>query len=214
MATKAELEAEISRLQALLGGEEPRFLKVENLSINYVTLLHPSGENRLHKTLAPKEVTLVSTDFQNCQDNVFLVGKGIIQWEPADDVQDDGRNLALGPQFRLNNPALEGAVRQFLLFPGEDLDKRRSGAIRIEGNQPDVDAMAHILWELINATPEGEGTGVNVDYLKGIHLSFLENVLMRERLWRNRPGLTVPIAKRIEEIRRMDISGRVSPVVL
>ena len=211
MATKADLEAEIRRLQAQLDGEGPRFLKVENLSVNYVTLLHPSGEDRLHRTLAPRQVALLDTAFQDSQDNVTLVGKGIIEWEPANEIEDDGRELALGPQFGLEDPRLEGVVRQFLLYPGETLDNRRSGAINASGSELDVDAMAHMLWELIQAAPSKEGGGVNAEYLQEIHLPFLDNVLMRERLWRNRPGLTVLIAKRIAELRRMDRFGRIAP---
>lgn len=214
MATKAELEAEIQRLQTLVDGEGPRFLKVENLTANYVTLLHPSGEDRLHRTLAPRQIMLLDAAFQECQDNLHLKAKGIIAWEIDDRIEDDGRGLALGPQFRLEDPRLEGAVRQFLLYPGEDLDDRRSGAVKVEGNEPDVQAMAHVLWELIQAAPEGEGAGVNVDYLKEVHLPFLENVLMRESLWQNRPGITVPIARRIDELRRMDSRGRVGPVII
>ena len=211
MATKVELEAEIQRLQTLLDGEGPRFLQVENMTTNHVTLLHPSGEDRLHKTLSPRQRTLIGVAFQGSQDNVLLIGKGIIEWKPADEIEDDGRDLALGPQFRLENPGLEGVVRQFLLYEGEDLDNRRSGAIKVEGNLPDVDAKAHVLWELIQAAPAKEGGGVNVDYLQEIHLPFLQNVLMRERLWRNRPGITVLVAKRIEEIQRMDRFGRIAP---
>lgn len=212
MATKAELEAEIQRLQALMDGEGPRFLKVENMTVNHVTLLHPSGEDRLHRTLAPRQVALLDATLQESQDNVVLKNKGVIEWELADEVEDDGRELALGSQFKLEDPRLEGVVRQFLLFPGENLDNRRSGAINVSGSDLDVDAMAHVLHELIQAAPAVEGGGVNVDYIQGIHLQFLDNVLMRERLWRNRPGLTVPIANRIDEIRRMDRFGRVAPV--
>lgn len=212
MATKADLEAKIQRLQALLDGEGPRFLKVENMTVNYVTLLHPSGEDRLHRTLAPRQVTLLDAAFQDNQDNVLLKGKGIIEWEPADEIEDDGRELALGPQFKLEDPRLEGVIRQFLLYPGENLDNRRSGAINVSGSELDVDAMAHILHELIQAAPAKEGGGIDADYLQATHLPFLENILMRERLWRNRPGLIVPIAKRIEELRRMDRFGRIPPV--
>lgn len=212
MATKADLEAEIQRLQALLDGEGPRFLKVENMTVNYVTLLHPSGEDRLHRTLAPRQVTLLDAAFQECQDNVLLKGKGVIEWEPADEIEDDGRELALGPQFKLEDPRLEGVVRQFLLYPGDNLDNRRSGAIDVSGSELDVDAMAHVLYELIQAAPAKEGGGIDADYLQVTHLPFLENVLMRERLWRNRPGLTVPIAKRIGDLRRMDRLGRIPPV--
>lgn len=212
MATKVELEAKIQRLQALLDGEGPRFLKVENMTVNHVTLLHPSGENRLHRTLAPRQVALLDAAFQECQDNIALKNKGIVEWELAEEIEDDGRELALGPQYALEEPRLEGVVRQFLLFPGENMDNRRSGAIDAGGSKLDVDAMAHVLWELIQAAPSDEGGGVNVDYLQGIHLQFLDNVLMRERLWRNRPGITVPIAKRIDELRRMDRFGRIAPV--
>lgn len=211
MATKADLEAEIQRLQALLDGEGPRFLKVENMTPNYVTLLHPSGENRLHRTLAPRQVVLLDAAFQDSQDNIALKNKGTIEWELAEEIDDDGRELALGPQFKLEDPRLEGVVRQFLLYPGENLDDRRSGAINAGGSGLDVDAMAHVLWELIQAAPADEGGGVNVDYLQETHLPFLDNVLMRERLWRNRPGLTVLIAKRISELRRMDRFGRIAP---
>jgi len=211
MATKVELEAEIQRLRALVDGEGPRFLKVENMTVNHVTLLHPSGENRLHRTLSPRQVALFDAAFQECQDNIVLKNKGIVEWELADEIEDDGRELALGSQFGLEDPRLEGVVRQFLLYPGENLDDRRSGAINASGSELDVDAMAHVLWELIQAAPADEGGGVNVDYIQGIHLQFLDNVLMRERLWRNRPGITVPIAKRIDEIRRMDRFGRVTP---
>lgn len=211
MATKVELEAEIRRLQTLLGGEGPRFLKVENMTTDHVTLLHPSGEDRLHRTLSPRQVTLLDAAFKDSQDNVLLKSKGVIEWEPADEIEDDGRELALGSQFKLEDPRLDGVVRQFLLYPGENLDNRRSGAIKVEGSQPDVDGIAHILWELIHAAPSTEGGGVHITYLKETHLPFLQNVLMRERLWRNRPGLTVLIAKRIDELRRMDNQGRVSP---
>jgi len=214
MATKVELEVEIQRLQALLDGEGPRFLKVENMTVNFVTLLHPSGENRLHRTLAPRRVVLLDAAFRECQDNIALKNKGLIEWELADEIEDDGRELALGSQFGLKDPRLEGVVIQFLLYPGENLDNRRSGAIRAEGSELDVDAMAHVLWELIQAAPSVEGGGVNVDYLRGVHLQFLDNVLMRERLWRDRPGITVPIAQRIDELRRMDGFGRVAPVRL
>lgn len=208
MATKVELEAEIKRLQALMDGEGPRFLLVENMTVDHVTLLHPSGEDRLHRTLSPRQRALLDAALQDNQDNVVLVSKGIIKWEPADEIEDDGRDLALGPQFKLEDPRLEGVVRQFLLYEGENLDNRRSGAI---GSGLYVDTRAHILWELIHAAPGKEGGGLAIDYLKGIHLPFLENVLMRERLWRNRPGIVVPIAKRIDELRRMDRYGKVSP---
>ena len=208
MATKAELEAEIQRLQAQLGGEGPRFLQIENMTADHVTLLHPSGEDRLHRTLSPRQRVLLDAAFQDSQDNIVLVNKGIIEWKPADEIEDDGRDLALGPQFGLEDPRLEGVVRQFLLYAGENLDNRQSGAI---GSGPYVDTRAHILWELIHAAPGKEGGGLAIDYLKGIHLPFLENVLMRERLWRNRPGLTVLIAKRIDELRRMDRFGKISP---
>lgn len=211
METKADLKAEIQRLQALLGGEGPRFLKVENMTTNHVTLLHPSGEDRLHRTLSPRQRTLLDAAFQDNQDNVILKSKGVIEWEPADEIEDDGRDLALGPQFKLEDPRLEGVVRQFLLYLGEDLENRRSGAIKVEGSDPDVDGMAHVLWELIHAAPGMEGGGLHVTYLKETHLPFLQNILMRERLWRNRPGITVPIAQRIEELKRMDQFGRVSP---
>ena len=177
------------------------------MTTDHVTLLHPSGEDRLHRTLAPRQATLLDAAFQDSQDNVVLAGKGVIEWEPADSIEDDGRDLALGPQFALEDPRLEGVVRQFLLYEGDDLDNRRSGAI---GSVASVDTKAHILWELIQAAPDAEGGGLAIDYLKNIHLPFLENILMRERLWRNRPGITVPIAKRIDELRRMDRMGRVS----
>lgn len=211
MATKADLEAEIQRLQALVDGEGPRFLKIENMTVNYVTLLHPSGEDRLHRTLAPRQVALLDAAFQECQDNIVLKSKGVIEWELAEEIEDDGRELALGSQFKLEDPRLDAVVRQFLLFPGENLDDRRSGAINAGGSELDVEAMAHVLWELIQAAPANEGGGVNADYLQEIHLPFLDNVLMRERLWRNRPGLIVPIAKRIDELRRMDRFGRIAP---
>lgn len=209
MATKAELEAEVQRLLSLLDGEDPRFLQVENMTTDHVTLLHPSGEDRLHRTLSPRQRVLLDIAFQHSQDNVTMLNKGIIEWEPADEIEDDGRDLALGPQFRLEDPRLEGVVRQFLLYEGENLDNRRGGAV---GSASVVDTRAHILWELIQAAPSKEGGGLAVDYLKGIHLPFLESVLMRERLWRNRPGITIPIAKRIDELRRMDRSGKVSPI--
>lgn len=208
MATKVELEAEIQRLQALLGGEGPRFLQVENMTSDHVTLLHPSGEDRLHRTLSPRQRTLLDAAFQKSHDNVILKSKGVIEWKPADEIEDDGRNLALGSQFKLEDPRLEGVVRQFLLYEGENLDNRRSGAV---GSGPYTDTRAHILWELIHAAPGKEGGGLAIDYLKAIHLPFLENVLMRERLWRNRPGITVLLAKRIDELRRMDRFGRVAP---
>jgi len=159
-------------------------------------------------------MTLLDAAFQDNQDNVILVGKGVIEWEPADEIEDDGRELALGSNFKLEDPRLEGVVRQFLLYPGENLNNRRSGAIKVEGGEPDVDAMAHVLWEIIHAAPAIEGGGLHVGYLREIHLPFLESVLMRERLWRNRPGITVPMAERIEYLRSMDDRGRVSPALV
>jgi hypothetical protein len=208
MATKADLEAEIQRLHALLDGEGPRFLQVENMTTDHVTLLHPSGEDRLHRTLSPRQRTLLDVAFQDSQDNVLLKSKGVVKWKLAEEIEDDGRDLALGPQFRLEDPRLEGVVRQFLLYEGEDLDNRRSGAV---GSVSSVDTRAHILWEIIHAAPDREGGGLAIDYLKRIHLPFLESILMRERLWRNRPGIVVPIAKRIDELRHMDRFGKVSP---
>lgn len=189
---------------------EPRFLKVENLTANYVTLLHPSLEDARHRTIGPMRIALLDKAFRENQDNQQLVDFGIIRWEPADSLgAGDGRMEALGTTHAMEEPGLEYLVQQILLFPEDNLDMRETRAIRQSG-PPDIPAMANVVWELIFAAPRDEySKTINVEYLKKTHLPMLENALFREKLWRKRPAIVGLLERRIGELRAMDASGRV-----
>ena len=192
-------------------GEEPRFLKVENLTASFVTLLHPSLEDKRHKTIGPRRIALLEKGFMEVGDNQQLVDLGIIEWELTDSLgADDGRQKALGPDHAMDDRQLEYLVQQILLFPEDDLDMRDGRAIKPGTSVPDIPAMAHVVYELIMAAPRNEADKlVNVDYLRQSHLPMLENVLSRERMWRNRPAIVELLERRIGELRAMDSSGRV-----
>jgi hypothetical protein len=194
--------------------EEPRFLKVENLTASFVTLLHPSLEDKRHRTIAPRRIALLDKVFKKVGDNQQLVDLGIIEWELTDALgADDGRQEALGPDHAMNDRQLEYLAQQILLFPEDNLDMRDGGAIRPGASVPDIPAMAYVIYELIVAAPRNEADKlVNVDYLKRSHLPMLENVLAREKMWRNRPAIVELLERRIGELRAMDSSGRVMGV--
>lgn len=193
------------------GGDEvePRYLKVENMTVNYVTLLHPSLEDRRHRTIGPRRIALLDKAFRDYAPNQKLVDDGFIEWELADSATDDGRSKALGADHAMQEAGLEYLVRQILLFPEDDLEMRDGRAIRRFG-PPDIPAMAHVVYELIMARPLKEhDKNVDVDYLKTKHLPMLENALMREQLWRNRRAIVGLLERRIQEIGSMDSTGRV-----
>lgn len=194
--------------------EEPRFLRVENLTANFVTLLHPSLEDKRHRTIAPRRIALLDKVFKEVGDNQQLVDLGIIKWELTDALgADDGRQKALGPDHAMNDRQLEYLAQQILLFPEDNLDMRDGGAIRPGAGVPNIPAMAHVIYELIMAAPKNEADKlINVDYLKRSHLPMLENVLAREKMWRNRPAIVELLERRIGELRAMDSSGRVMGV--
>ena len=188
---------------------EPRYLKVENLTANYVTLLHPSLEDRRHRTLGPRRIALLDKAFRDFAANQKLVDDGYIEWEIADSVVDDGRDKALEMDHAMRSAGLEYLVRQILLFPEEDLEMRDGRAIRQSG-PPDIPAMAHVVYELIVARPLREhDKSVDVDYLRAKHLPMLENALFREKLWRNRQAIVELLERRIQEIGSMDSMGTV-----
>ena len=197
-----------------IGGEGPQFLKVENLTANFVTLLHPSLEDRRHKTIGPRRIALLDKAFMEAEDNQQLISLGIIKWELADSLgDDDGRQEALGPDHAMYDRQLEYLVQQILLFPEEDLDMRDGRAIRPGTSAPDIPVMAHIIYELIMAAPRNEADKlVNVDYLKQSHLPMLENALAREKMWRNRSAIVELLERRIGELRTMGSDGRVMGV--
>ena len=207
-----QLLEEIERLRSIIkeGGIGTRFLKVTNLTPNYVSLYHPSGEDEKHRTLAPYEAKLLDPAFADSEYVVAARDRGEIEFCPADRLEDDGRLEALSEKYRLSDHRLEAAALQFLLFPGDSLDQRTDRG-HTGGNEPDVQVMAQILWNLIHVIPRvgGPGGRIDVDYLKYQHLTFLENVLTRERLWRNRPGIIEPLERRISEIKAMDNRGLV-----
>jgi len=192
--------------------EEPRFLKVENLTANFVTLLHPSLEDKRHRTIGPRRIALLDRVFREVGDNQKLVDLGIIKWEFTDVLgADDGRQQALGPDHAIDDAQLEYLARQILLFPEDNLDMRESRAIRKDGSVPDIPVMAQIIWELIFARPTREpDKKVDVGYLKTIHLPFLENVLSREKMWRKRTAIIRLLERRIDELRSMDTVGALS----
>jgi len=194
--------------------EEPRFLKVENLTASFVTLLHPSLEDKRHKTIGPRRIVLLDKAFKDVGDNQQLVDLGVIKWELTDALGfDDGRQRALGPDNAMDDRQLEYLVQQILLFPEDNLDMRDGGAIRPGTGVPNIPAMAHVIYELIVAAPRNEADKlVNVDYLKRSHLPMLENALAREKMWRNRPAIVELLDRRIGELRTMDSSGRVMGV--
>lgn len=204
------------RVEEVIAGsvEEPRFLKVENLTASFVTLLHPSLEDKRHKTIGPRRIILLDKAFMELGDNQHLVDLGIIKWELADALgADDGRQKALGPDHAMEDRQLEYLVQQILLFPEDNLDMRDGGAIRPGSSVPDIPAMAHVIYELIMAAPRNEADKlINVDYLKQSHLPMLENALAREKMWRNRPAIVELLERRIGELRVMDSSGRVMGV--
>lgn len=188
---------------------EPRYLKVENLTANYVTLLHPSLEDRRHRTLGPRRIALLDKAFRDFAPNQELVDDGYIEWEMADSIVDDGRNKALEMDHAMREAGLEYLVRQILLFPEDDLEMRDGRAIRQSG-PPDIPAMAHVVYELIVARPLREhDKNVDVDYLRNKHLPMLENALLRENMWRKRKAIVELLERRIQEIGSMDAMGNV-----
>jgi hypothetical protein len=199
------LEEEITDRDEL----EPRYLRVENMTVNYVTLIHPSLEDRRHRTLGPRRMALLDKGFRDYAPNQKLVDDGFIEWEFADSITDDGRNRALGVEHAMEEAGLEYLVQQILLFPEDNLDMRDSRAIRQSG-PPDIPAMANVVYELIVARPLREhDKNVDVDYLMTKHLPMLENALMREKIWRNRLAIVGLLERRIRELRSMDTMGNI-----
>lgn len=186
-----------------------RFLLVENLSANFVTLLHPSLEDARHRTIGPRRKVLLDPAFQDSPDNQALVDLGFIAWERADSLIDDGRVAALGTEHAMDHPALEYLVQQILLFPEENLDMRESRAVRKDGSLPDIPMLAQVVWEIIFAAPLTPERVLHVDYLKATHAPMLENALHREKMWRNRPAIVEMLKRRIGEIRAMDTFGNI-----
>jgi len=212
MATKADLEKENARLKAMLYGEEEikgsRFLRVENQTTDFVTLVHPiTGEG---ETLQPRQLSLVDRAYLRDPSFVKAVQGGLLTYRESDQLDDDGREAALGALHRFEDRHLENNARQILLYPGEDLHNRAVRAVRLDGSQ-DVDVMADIIYEMINFMPK-HGKRVDVEYLQTVHRNFLERVMERERTWRNRPGIIEPILARIAEIDRMDSLGQIRNV--
>lgn len=189
--------------------EEPRYLRVENMTSNYVTLLHPSLEENRHRTIGPRRFALLDKAFRDHAPNQQLVDLGYIEWELADYVEDDGRAAALGSDRAMKEAGLEYLVKQIILFPEDNLDMRDGRAIRQSG-PPDIPAMAHVVYELIMAKPLREhDKKVDVEYMRTKHLPMLENALSREKLWRKRQAIVELLELRIQEINSMDIMGNV-----
>lgn len=212
-ARAQELEEEVSRLRLLLvekGEERPDFLEVKNLTPNYLTLHHPSGDERKSRTLGPYQVHLMDYAFLSSEDFVLTEERGEISHEEIrsrDEIQEDLRGVVLGEDYSLQDPQLEAMALQFLFFPGDNLEDRSERG-SLARSDLDVNAMAEVLWQIINR-PAIEGNRPSVEYLKITHSMFLENVLRRERMWRKRAGIIEPIEKRLAEIRRMDDFGRI-----
>lgn len=200
---------EIAQETAESKGLEEKFIYVENLSANFVTLLHPSLEDRRHKTIAPRRITSIEREFMDSADNHRLVELGFIAWYKSP-IPDDGRSEALGATHAMQEPGLEYMVQQILLFPGEDLNNREWRAIDPRRVTADIPVMAQIVFEIIMAAPKREhDKRIQVEYLQMTHLPMLKNVLLREKIWRARPAIIELLERRIGELRSMDPSGRI-----
>lgn len=190
-------------------GLEEKFITVENLSANFVTLLHPSLENKRHRTIGPRRIMSIEREFMDSADNHRLVELGFIAWYESPPPKD-GRSEALGATHAMEKAALEYMAQQILLFPGENLDNREWRAIDPRRTTPDLPVMAQIVFEIIMAAPKREhDKRIQVEYLQMVHLPLLQNVLLREKIWRARPDIIELLERRIGELRSMDPSGRI-----
>ena len=192
------------------------FLKVYNLSANYVTLLYPDAPDKA-VTLQPHQVQTLDLAFadlsqQAGRDNKQLMDLGIIRWEKVeqlDDSDDKKRQTALA--MKLADPTYEGFALQILLFEGETLEGAtevgRDGLGRLS-NPPTLQDKAGIVKLLLTTRvliTEGNDKGeVDVNRTKATMLPFLKNILDRERMWRNRPALVSFIEQQIKAIESME----------
>ena len=192
------------------------FLKVYNLSGNYVTLLYPDAPDKA-VTLQPHQTKTLDLAFadlsqQAGRDNKQLMDLGIIRWEKVeqlDDSDDKKRQTALA--MKLADPTYEGFALQILLFEGETLEGAtevgRDGLGRLS-NPPTLQNKAGIVKMLLSnrvLIREGNNKGeVDVNRTKATMLPFLKNILDRERMWRNRPALVSFIEQQIAEISAME----------
>ena len=192
------------------------FLKVYNLSSNYVTLLYPDAPDKA-VTLQPHQTKTLDLAFadlsqQAGRDNKQLMDLGIIRWEKVeqlDDSDDKKRQTALA--MKLADPTYEYYARQILLFEGEDLKNAtevgRDGLGRLS-NPPTLQDKAGIVKLLLTnrvLIAEGNDKGeVDVNRTKATILPFLKNILDRERMWRNREPIVSFIEQQIKAIESME----------
>lgn len=205
------LKAQIADLEAQLEAKREdgkRFLYVTNLTPNFVSLPHPSGEDARVRVLGPYEARLLDPALANSEFVIAAKKRGFIKFIPADpdDVDADGRAEAL--EDILEDTRQEATAVQFLFYPGDDLSHRTD---RGKTNSPHLESgvIAYILWGHIHVVPRvgGPSGRVDVEYLRYSHTAFLNSVLRREKLWRKRAGIMKPIEDRLAEIEKINNQG-------
>lgn len=190
--------------------ETQMFSRVKNLTGNYITLVSPD-KDITPPTLLPYETRDLDADLfdvkhQAGRDNVAAQKMGYFEivevMDDFDPMIDSGRRAALAAENQLPEPGWEALAQQILLYPLDDIENQ-SLSLNPKGTEPRYDVMASMIDAMLNSLPMKEpqkGAGYWVDWetvAKSLK-PWLENVLKREKLWRNRPAIIEAIESRIQ----------------
>jgi len=215
MARKKGATAQaVERLSDLLEGVGGHNITVRNNTGDFITLTNPRpSATEKSVTLEPYATRNINAEYATTAGFESQVRRGSLEQLEGEEAEealraDEGRRNALNT-LTFDDPQMEQAAHTVLSYPFDELGApapRRP--IRSGETGQDVEFMATIVRDIINFTPLA-GDRVDVDYLKMTHTLFLDRLITREQMWRNRPSIIEACRKRINEINAMDAMGTV-----